>query len=105
MYKIKDESYNFVPMGLSAPAVGLYNFRKQTTIKILNIRTFRSEQTDPTAPKSEKEQSDQDLHCLQFCCIFLLYYCIVKSDSYILRTIMVIILGVPVFRIFTACCI
>ena len=52
-----------------------------------------------------KEQSDQDLHCLPFCLHLLEHYCIVKSYCFILRTPTVVRVSVPIFGVFTVCCI
>ena len=71
------------------------------TVIILNIGTDRSEQTVQTQIRLLlMEQSDQGLLCLLFC-IFLTQYCTVKSNCSKCRTVMVIISGVPIFRIFT----
>ena len=73
-----------------------------STVIILNIGTDRSEQTVRTQIRLLlMEQSDQGLLCLLFCLHFWTQYCTVKSNCSICRTIMVIISGVPIFRIFT----
>ena len=75
-----------------------YNVFKMYTVIILNIGTDRSEQTVQTQIRLLlMEQSDQGLLCLLFC----LHHCTVKSNCSNCRTIMVIISGVPIFRIFT----
>ena len=56
-------------------------------------------QTDQTAPP--KEQSDLGLHGLPFYLIFWAHKCFEKSLSSMFRTIVLIILGVPGFRIMT----
>ena len=71
------------------------------TVIILNIGTDRSEQTVETQIRLLlMEQSDQGLLCYSVC-IFWTQYCTVKSNCSNCRTIMVIISGVPIFRIFT----
>ena len=72
------------------------------TVIILNIGTDRSEQTVQTQIRLLlMEQSDQGLPCLLFCLHLLNTNCTVKSNCSNCRTIMVIISGVPIFRIFT----
>ena len=72
------------------------------TVIILNIGTDRSEQTVQTQIRLLlMEQSDQGLLCLSFCLHLLTQYCSVKSNCSNCTTIMVIISGVPIFRIFT----
>ena len=72
---------------------------RRHTVIILNIGTDRSEQTVQTQI-SLMEQSDQGLLCLLFCWHLLntILHCKNCSNC---RTIMVIISGVPIFRIFT----
>ena len=75
---------------------------KMITVIILNIGTDRSEQTVQTQIRLLlMEQSDQGLLCLLFFCIFWTQYWTVKSNCSNCMTIMVIISGVPIFRIFT----
>ena len=73
------------------------------TIIILNIGTDRSEQTVQTQIRLLlMEQSDQGLLCLLFCLhLFEHITALLKSNCSNCRTIMVIISGVPIFRIFT----
>ena len=76
--------------------------RWSTTVIILNIGTDRSEQTVQTQIRLLlMEQSDQGLLCLLFCLHLLTQYCSVKSNCSNCTTIMVIISGVPIFRILT----
>ena len=72
------------------------------TVMMWSIGTDRSEQTVQNQIRLfHKEQSDQGRLCLLFVCIFWTQYCTVKSNYSSCRTITVIILGVPIFRIFT----
>ena len=73
-----------------------------TTVIILNIGTDRSEQTVQTQIRLLlMEQSDQGLLCLLFCLHLLNTTLHCKIQLFQFRTIMVIISGVPIFRIFT----
>ena len=75
---------------------------KQHTVVILNIGTDRSEQTVQTQIRLLlMEQSDQGLLCLLFCLHLLntILHCKINCSN--CRTIMVIISGVPILRIFT----
>ena len=66
--------------------------------KIVSIGTDRSEQTVQTQIRLLlREQSDQGLQCLPFHLLHLDK----KPNCSIFRIVMVIILGVPIFRAFT----
>ena len=81
--------------------VDLFSF----TVIILNIGTDKSEQTVQTQIRLLlMEQSDQGLLCLLFCLHLLntILHCKIQLSN--CRTIMVIISGVPIFRIFTVVC-
>ena len=70
-------------------------------LKVFGPVTGRSEQTVQTQiTLLLKEQSDEGLHCLPVHLHSLTASCILKSNFSIFRTVTVIVLGDPIFRIF-----
>ena len=73
-----------------------------TTVKILNIGTYLSEQTVKILIRLLLKSSLIRIYTV---ChsgfIFLRHYLIVKSNCFILRTTTVVSPGVPIFRVFT----
>ena len=93
---------NYIWKRLQHMSHGNDSCEKICTVIILNIGTDRSEQTVQTQIRLLlMEQSDQGLLCLLFCLHLLntILHCNYNCSN--CRTIMVIISGVPVFRIFT----
>ena len=71
------------------------------TVLILSFRTDRSGQTVQTQIRLLEKQSDQGLHCLQFCLHLLDVLLMVKPLCSNFRVITANSSGVRIFRIFT----
>ena len=74
---------------------------KDDTVKILNIGTYMSEQTVQILIRLLLKSSLIRIYTVcQSIYIFLGHYCFVKLNCFILRTTLVVSLGVPIFRVF-----
>ena len=80
---------------------GLFWKGKASTVKILNIGTYISEQTVKILTRLLLRSSLIRIYAVcHSVYMFLGHYCIVKSNCFILTTTTVVSLGVPIFKVF-----